>query len=220
MTVARGVEQRLIEGLAHLGLDLAVAPFLHYLSLLNTWNRAYNLTAVRSEEDRVGRHVLDSLAVLPWLRGSTLLDVGTGAGLPGIPLALARPDLSVVLLDSNGKKTRFLHEVKRALSLHNVEVVQARVENYHPSHGFDTVVSRAFSELNQMITWTQHLVADHGIWLAMKGRHPDEELAVFDGRAQVHGYTVPGVEGERCCVIIERVPTHLGENHGESHSHC
>ena len=203
MTLENKVQQRLLDGFDKLGLVLPFAPFLHYLSLLDTWNRAYNLTAVKQEE-RVGRHVLDSLAILPWVRGPRLLDVGTGAGLPGIPLALARPDMTVVLLDSNGKKTRFLHEVKRALSLNNVEIVQSRAENYHPSQGFDTVVSRALSELKQMIQWTDHLVSEQGIWLAMKGHHPGDELMAIEGQTHVQAYTVPGVEGERCCVIIER----------------
>lgn len=174
-----------------------------YVVLLHKWNRAYNLTAIRDLESMVHKHLFDSLAILPWLCGARVIDVGTGAGLPGIPLALAQPDIQFVLLDSNGKKTRFLHEVKRQLHLDNVDIVQIRVENYRPSLGFDTVVSRAFSALEQMIFWTQHLINTQGIWLAMKGRCPTEELATLKNTYQVKEYTVQGIDGERCCVLID-----------------
>jgi 16S rRNA (guanine527-N7)-methyltransferase len=108
-----------------------------------------------------------------------------------------------VLLDSNGKKVRFLQEVKRQLALRNLEIVQFRVENYHPPQGFDTVTSRAFSSLEQMIYWTQHLVAEQGMWLALKGRYPDEELSVLNKSYRVQSYSVKGLEGERCCVLID-----------------
>lgn len=199
------VETLLDEGMRKLGLSLAPEPFFEYLRLLNKWNHAYNLTAVRDIASMVPRHLLDSLAVLPWIKGSRLLDVGSGAGLPGIPLALALPELHVVLVDSNGKKTRFLNEVKRALSLNNVEVVQTRIENYHPSQGFDTVTSRAFSELGQMIQWTKHTIAPGGIWLAMKGRFPETELASVEYPYRVEAYTVAGIDVERCCVIVDHV---------------
>jgi 16S rRNA (guanine527-N7)-methyltransferase len=195
---------RLQAGFSQLGLQLDPEPFLAYLGLLQTWNQAYNLTAVREAEQQVGLHILDSLAVLPWLHGQRILDVGSGAGLPGIPLALARPDVQMVLLDSNGKKTRFLQEVKRALGLSQVEVVHARAENYHPTQGFDTVISRACSDLHQLMVWTDHLVQPYGIWLAMKGRTPVEELAAIRGQPQVYSYTVPEVVGERCCVVMSR----------------
>jgi 16S rRNA (guanine527-N7)-methyltransferase len=185
-----------------LGLDLPTDPFLQYLNLLQKWNQAYNLTAVIDIEAMVTLHILDSLAILPWVHGERLLDVGSGPGLPGVPLALARSDLQVVLLDSNGKKIRFLQEVKRVLALDNVEIVQMRVENYHPSSGFDTVTSRALSELETMIDWTRHLVAPKGIWLAMKGRRPDAELMPIHYSHRIETYTVPGLHGERCCVII------------------
>ena len=197
------VKALLDEGMQKLGLGLAREPFLEYLQLLNKWNQAYNLTAVRDMAAMVPRHLLDSLAVLPWIKGARLLDVGTGAGLPGIPLALALPELEVVLIDSNGKKTRFLNEVKRALSLNNVEVIQTRIENYHPSQGFDTVTSRAFSELGQMIQWTEHTIAPRGIWLAMKGRFPETELASIGYPYRVETYTIAGSDAERCCVIVD-----------------
>ena len=192
-------------GIRELGYPVPSDKLLQYLHLLDKWNQAYNLTAVRDIEAMVTRHIIDSLAILPWVKGAQLLDVGTGAGLPGIPLAIARPDLHVVLLDSNGKKIRFLHEVKRMLSLVNVDIIQTRVENYHPSHGFDTVTSRAFSDLAHMTKLTQHLIATDGIWLAMKGRWPEAELAGLQHPYRVESYQVPSLDGDRCCVIIDNI---------------
>ncbi|HHF7347666.1 TPA: 16S rRNA (guanine(527)-N(7))-methyltransferase RsmG [Legionella feeleii] len=203
MSISPELALTLNKGLKELGITTEAEPLLHYLSLLNKWNRSYNLTAIRDMDVMVTRHLLDSLAIAPWIRGKRLLDVGTGAGLPGIPLALIQPALQVVLLDSNGKKIRFLQEVKRALTIDNIEIVQTRVENYHPSLGFDTVTSRAFSDLAQMLKWTNHLVETDGIWLAMKGRYPETELASINLPYQVQSYTVPGLDGKRCCVIIE-----------------
>ena len=200
---SQSIADSLDKGLHQLKLHIPTEGLLQYLTLLHKWNHAYNLTAVRDMESMVTRHLLDSLAVLPWVKGPRLLDVGSGAGLPGIPLALALPELHVVLLDSNGKKIRFLQEVKRALSLTNVEIIQARVENYHPLVGFDTVISRAFSSLHQMITWSCHLIAPEGVWLAMKGRRPDDELHAIHFPYRVETYTVDGIDGERCCVIVE-----------------
>ena len=197
------VKLQLEEGLKQFDLSSLLEPLFSYLLLLNKWNAAYNLTAVRDLDSMVNKHILDSLAILPWLKGSKILDVGTGAGLPGIPLAIAKPEIKFVLLDSNGKKTRFLSEVKRQLDLKNLEIVQFRVENYHPNEGFDTVISRAFSSLEQMIHWTQHLIAKDGLWLAMKGRYPDAELALIHQPYHVINYSVDGVEGERCCVLID-----------------
>ncbi len=197
------LEQRLDNGLQQFGLTSICSPLVQYLLLLKKWNVAYNLTAIRDPEAMINKHLLDSLAIIPWVKGSRILDVGTGPGLPGIPLAIAQPEKQFVLLDSNGKKTRFLHEVKRQLNLKNLEIVQFRVENYHPTQGFDTVTSRAFSSLDQMIHWTQHLIAKEGIWLAMKGRYPDTELTMIHQKYRVEGYTVDGVDGERCCVIID-----------------
>jgi 16S rRNA (guanine527-N7)-methyltransferase len=191
--------------LAQIQLQHLTEPLSTYLCLLKKWNTAYNLTAIRDIEGMIAKHLLDSLAILPWLRGDAILDVGTGAGLPGIPLAVAEPQRHFVLLDSNGKKTRFLQEVKRQLQLNNVEIAQFRAENYHPAQAFDTVVSRAFSNLEQMIYWTQHLVSKQGLWLAMKGRHPEDELTALQYPYQVISYTVPGIEGDRCCVLIDNL---------------
>ncbi|MGQ3891751.1 16S rRNA (guanine(527)-N(7))-methyltransferase RsmG [Legionella sp. CNM-4043-24] len=191
------------DGLQAIALDTPCEPLMQYLYLLEKWNKAYNLTAIRDVQHMVTRHLLDSLAIHPWLSGTRIIDVGTGAGLPGIPLALSHPHLQFVLLDSNGKKTRFLQEVKRVLNIHNIEIVQTRVENYRPQQGFDTVISRAFSDLGQMLSWTGHLLASQGRWLAMKGRYPETELNALNRPWQVHTYTVPGLEGERCCVTID-----------------
>lgn len=197
------LKQQLEQGLEQFSLSHFTSPLMDYLLLLDKWNAAYNLTAIRDLDSMVSKHLLDSLAILPWLQGSRILDVGTGAGLPGIPLAITRPELNFVLLDSNGKKTRFLNEVKRQLKLNNLEIVQFRAENYHPAQGFDTVVSRAFSSLEQMIYWTHHLIADNGLWLAMKGRYPDTELETIQQKHRVERYTVEGIDGERCCVLID-----------------
>ncbi|MDP3705282.1 MAG: 16S rRNA (guanine(527)-N(7))-methyltransferase RsmG [Legionellaceae bacterium] len=200
------IRQRLLVGIERLNLEIPVLDLAEkleaYLILLHKWNQAYNLTAVRDIQSMVGRHILDSLAVLPWLQAPRIIDVGTGAGLPGIPLALARPDLQIVLLDSNGKKTRFLLEVKRVLNLQHVEIIQSRVEDYNPPQGFDTVVSRAFTNINDMLHWTDHLIAKQGIWLAMKGLNPDHELLNINHPYRIEPYVVAGVDGKRCCVII------------------
>lgn len=193
----------LLQGLQTLGLSVSPDPLMDYLTLLQKWNKAYNLTAIREPRDMVTHHLLDSLAIVPWINGARLLDVGTGAGLPGIPLAIALPDLHVTLLDSNGKKMRFLREVKRVLKLDNIEIVQSRVEAYHPSSGFDTVTSRAFSAMDTFIQCTHHLLSKQGIWLAMKGRYPEAELETLQHRYRVETYSVPGIVGERCCVIVD-----------------
>jgi 16S rRNA (guanine527-N7)-methyltransferase len=197
------LQSKFESGLKGLGLRLDSDPYLQYLSLLHKWNKAYNLTAIRDPEEMVSKHLLDSLAILPWVNGSNMIDVGTGPGLPGVPIALARPELKVVLLDSNGKKIRFLQEVKRKLTLDNIEIVQTRAEDYQPKQGFDTVTSRAFSELSQMLAWTKHFIAPNGIWLAMKGRYPDAELTDIHNAFKVEQYHVPGIEGERHCVIVD-----------------
>lgn len=191
------------KGLQAFGLASCADAFMQYLLLLLKWNKAYNLTAVRNLADMIPLHIYDSLAIKDWLHGELIIDVGSGAGLPGIPLAISHPQLDFVLLDSNGKKTRFLQEVKRQLSLNNVQIEHNRVESYHPPQGFDTVISRAFSRLMQMTDWTHHLLKDDGYWLAMKGRYPDDELKELPYSYTVKSYNVPGIEGERCCVLID-----------------
>src|SRR4030067_635573 len=144
------LEKRLQQGLSEMGLNLtapARKKLLNFLELLEKWNRAYNLTAVRDPEQMVPRHLLDSLTVLPYLKGPSILDIGTGAGLPGLPLALARPDLAFTVLDSNLKKIRFVRQAVRELDIKNVEIAHARVEKFHPERKFDTLIARAFASI-------------------------------------------------------------------------
>lgn len=198
-------EESLKAGLEQFGLPHATQPFMQYLALLLKWNKAFNLTAITDERKMVTRHILDSLAILPFLEGRRILDLGSGAGLPGIPLALALPEREFVLLDANGKKTRFLEEVKRQLQLDQVEIVQSRAENYHPACGFDTLTSRAVSDLEDLVHNSEHLLEKNGIWLAMKGKIPNHELSAITLPYQVAPYQVPGLNEERCCVIIKKI---------------
>ena len=183
---------------------------LRYLDELRAWNRAYNLTAVRDPAEMVIRHVLDALAILPWLEtGSRLLDVGSGAGLPAVPLALAAPRLAVTALDSNGKKARFLRHVQRTLPLANLEVIEARVQDYRPAQAFPAVVSRAFAELGDFLRQTAQLVAEDGRWLAMKGKVSSAELESLPPGMRIeaiHPLHVPGLRAARSLVIVRREP--------------
>lgn len=197
------VKRILITGLEQLNLNCDQDALLTYLTLLHKWNKAYNLTAIRALDAMVTKHILDSLAILPWLYGTHILDVGTGAGFPGIPLAIARPDLHFVLLDSNGKKTRFLQEVKRQLMLTHVDIVHTRAEDYHRLAGFDTITCRAVSELSQLLVNTQHLIAKKGIWLAMKGKPPTDELDKLTRPYTIEQYVVPGLDEARCCIVMK-----------------
>lgn len=194
---------QLSTGLEKLGLTASVQDLLDYLHLLKKWNHTYNLTSIRDISAMITKHLLDSLAISPWLKGPHLLDVGAGAGFPGIPIALAHPQLQVTLLDSNGKKVRFMKEAKRVLDLKNVEIVESRAEDYAPTQRFDTVMCRALTELHQLLNWTKELIAPQGQWLAMKGHRPDLELAMIQQAYQLHFYQVPGLLGDRCCVIIQ-----------------
>lgn len=201
------LERELSAGLAALALPAALCgPLLAYLDELQKWNAAYNLTAVREPLAMVRRHLLDSLAVLPYVR-SPLLDVGSGAGLPGIPLALARPQLAVTLLDSNGKKARFLRHAVRSLGLDNAQVVQERAEAYRPAAGFASVVSRAFGTVAEFVRVTAQLPAADGQWLAMKGkldRRELQDLPAGVGVVEVKPLNVPGLAEQRHLVILAR----------------
>ena len=172
-----------------------------YLDLLQKWNKAYNLTAIRDESGMVALHLLDSLAVHPFVQeADNIADVGTGPGLPGIVLAIMNPHKTFSLLDSNGKKTRFLFQARTALGLDNVTIVNDRVEAYHPPRPFDMIVSRAFASLADMTHWCQHLRAEQGCFLAMKGQYPQDEIAAIADKFRVvasDAISVPGVEGER-----------------------
>jgi len=190
----------------HLALtESQSTKLLDYLELLVKWNKAFNLTAVRDPSAMVQRHLIDSLQVLPWVRGPKVLDVGSGAGLPGIPLAVVRPDFEFVLLDTNGKKTRFMNQARIALSLSNVTVVKARVEAFRPPAGFDTVISRAFSALDDFWRGTRHLLVPGGRLLAMKGPRPAGEVQALEQTSGVVPEVLelasgPG-EGARTLVI-------------------
>jgi len=202
------LRQRLVAGIAALQLEVqpaAVERLLDYVDLLDRWNATYNLSAVRDRAQMVTRHLLDSLSVAPYVSGATLADLGSGAGLPGIPLAILAPGRAVLLVDSNGKKTRFLRAAVRELGLANVRVQESRVEAAAGTH--DCVTARAFASLAEMLEWGGHLLAPGGRWLAMKGRDPADEIAALPAGFRVeavHALTVPGLDAERCVVVIRR----------------
>ena len=186
---------------------------LAYAALLIRWNRAYNLTAIRDLRGIVARHLLDSLSIVPWVRGPRLLDVGTGPGLPGIPLALANPGLLVTLLDANGKKVRFCRQCVLELGLPNVEVVQSRVEAYRPAERFDSVTTRAFADLPEMVRLCLPLLAPGGRLLAMKGVAPGADGAALRAvglEVAIHPLCVPGIDEERHLVEIGGPPAGPG----------
>ena len=198
-------------GLAELGIDLGAAEqqkLLAYVALLYKWNRTYSLTALREQEQAVSLHLLDSLAVLPHLAAlgaHTLLDVGSGGGMPGIPLAIALPELRVTLIDSNSKKTAFLQQAAIELKLSNVAVHCGRVEQYHPQQGYAAITSRAFAELADFVELTRHLLAADARWLALKGVWPHDEIARLPSSVVVDAVqrlSVPGVAGERHLVVM------------------
>ncbi len=208
MSVRESLQIQLERGIAELDLDLpigAVPRLLDYQALLERWNKAYNLTAVRDAGAMVTRHLLDSLAILPHVRGATLADLGTGPGLPGIPLAIAEPGRQILLVDSNGKKVRFLREAIRELKLEGVRAQQSRVEDVREQ--FDCITARAFASLADMLGWGGHLLAPGGVWLAMKGKRPDDELPNiprgFELRA-THALSVPGLSAERHLLVLGR----------------
>jgi 16S rRNA (guanine527-N7)-methyltransferase len=208
------LSERLARGIVALDLSVpapAQARLLDYLALLHHWNRAYNLTAVRDPAEMVVRHLLDSLAVLPWVEGPRVIDVGSGAGLPGMVLALADPTLDVTLLDAAAKRVRFLQEVLIRLAPANVAVVRARAEEYRPDRPFATVTCRAFAALPRFVESSAHLAAPGGLLLAMKGERADEEVAslapAWRARAPaVTALEVPGLAAARYAVGL-RVPS-------------
>lgn len=201
-------ENRLCAGVEKLSLSLpdgAMDKLLAYLALLVKWNGAYNLTAIRDPEQMVIKHLLDSLSIVPYVQGRSLIDVGTGAGLPGLVLAIVKPELDVTLLDSNGKKVRFLRQVIADLRIGNASAVQMRVEEF--DRQFDLVSSRAFATLADMVNGSRQLLADNGEFLAMKGVHPTEEIAALPEGFSVRDVVqlaVPFLDEERHLVRIVR----------------
>ncbi len=199
---------RVARGCQALGLSTSPAQeeaLEHYVGLLGKWNRAYNLTAIRQADQMVIRHLLDSLAIVPHITGERLIDVGTGAGLPGVPLAIVFPDKEWHLLDSNGKKTRFLFQVKTALGLDNMVIHHARVESFRAEIPYDAILSRAFASLQDMIEGCRHLLSHTGCFLAMKGMYPADELEALRSKsmvASVHELAVPGLDEARHLVQI------------------
>ena len=200
------LQEKLHQGLQAAELTLPEATcskLLEYLALLQKWNKVHNLTAVREPEEMVTLHLLDSLSVMPHIKGERLLDVGSGAGLPGIPLALCMPHLQVTVLDSSHKKTSFMRQAKAELGITNLEVVRGRAEAYRPSQLFDMVISRAFSDLAEFVNLTKHLGQPQALWLAMKGVYPYEELAQLQTEpVRVVPLNVPGLNAQRHLVFL------------------
>jgi len=187
--------------------DETIQILVNYLAMLEKWNKAYNLTAIRDVEQMISLHLLDSLATLPYITGENIIDVGTGPGLPGMVLAICYPDKRFTLLDSNGKKTRFLTQVKMDLGIHNVTVVNERVEKHQYQGQYDHVISRAFASLQDMINWTLPLPKDSGNFLAMKGVYPSEEIAALPKEVELvfaEPLNVPNVQAERHMVVMTR----------------
>lgn len=191
------------KGILELGLNIdpaIIRKFMHYLDLLLKWNKAFNLTSIDDPESVITLHFLDSLTIAPYIKGSRVIDVGTGAGFPGIPLALVHPDQQFTLLDSLGKKTRFLVQTCAELGLKNVEVVQSRVEDYQPKSCYDDVVTRAFTQLNELINLAKHLCCQNGRIWAMKGIYPDKEIAQLPSG-----------------ISVEVIPLHIPKVHQQRH---
>ena len=203
----------LASGIAEMRLDVSIdaqQKLLTYLSLLQKWNKVYNLTAVRDPLEMVTLHLLDSLSVLPYINANNLLDVGSGGGLPGIVLAICKPTLQVTTIDTVQKKAIFMRQVKGELGLSNLTVVHARVESYKPMQKFDAIISRAFSEIALFIKLTQHLLAENGQWLAMKGQVPHEELEDLEIKLNkvikiknIIPLKVAGLDAERHLLVLE-----------------
>lgn len=202
--------EKLSAGVAAARLPLSTESqqkLIRYLELLQKWNKVHNLTAVRDPDEMVTLHLLDSLVVLPYIKVKRLLDVGSGAGFPGIVLAICLPDLQVTTVDSVQKKATFMRQAKAELQLDNLQVVSGRVEQFKPADKFDVVISRAFSDLNLFVDLTRHLIADQGEWFAMKGVYPVDELAALKTKIAlaptfVHELRVPGLDAKRHLVIL------------------
>lgn len=189
------------------------AMLIRYVQMMHKWNKAYNLTSVRDPADMVLKHIVDSIVVAPYLDKTNYIDVGTGPGLPGIPLSIMLPDKNFVLLDSLGKRVRFMKQVAFELGLKNIEPVQSRVEQYQPELALDGVLSRAFASLKDMLHWCQHLVDSEGVFLALKGQFPEQELEQLPegfGFLQSIKLDVPGLQGERHLIKLNKRENQVG----------
>ena len=190
-------------------LEIEVTEFqvdllLAFVRLIDKWNKAYNLTAIRNRDEMLSLHILDSLAILPFIKGQKIIDVGTGAGLPGIPLAILMPSVLFTLLDSNSKKTRFVQQAVLELHMENVEIVHGRVESLGRDGEYDVVLSRAFASLKEIMNLTEYLLQPKGVLIAMKGQVPEGELNKIGWAYSVSPIVVPGVDAERCVVRINK----------------
>lgn len=201
--------EQLTSGAKQLGIELENATaekLLAYLDLLYKWNRAYNLTAIRDEKAAIPLQLLDSLSILPFIGEGPLLDIGSGGGLPGIPIAICHPGQEITLLDSNGKKTRFLNQARLELDLGNVQVIHERIENWHPGTLPKIITSRAFASLAQILDWCRHLVTPETRLVAMKGQYPQQELDEIREQnlgIEVREVAIPGIDARRHIVIID-----------------
>lgn len=199
------VAQRLSQGLHKMGLDIPESvqeQLIQYVQLMQKWNKAYNLTAIKDQDQMVIRHILDSLSISPYIKNSPVLDIGTGAGLPGIPLALTMPDKKFILLDSNSKKIHFLTQVKIELAIENIEIIHSRIEDFRPQEKVEIVTCRAFAALNTILDRTQHLVTSTTRVLAMKARQEQVDLPAGFEQLNDHALNVPWLEEERRLVEI------------------
>ena len=198
----------LVEGLHRMSLNLSdqmIDQLMVYLNLIEKWNRVYNLTAIRERDEMIKLHFLDSLSILNHVEMEHVLDVGSGAGFPGIVLAITKPELKVTVMDSVNKKTTFMQQVKSELSLTNLNVVNARVEDYQPTILFDGVITRAFSSIQNMLLMTQHTLQKNGAWLAMKSKDVKEELEALDqNQYTLISLEVPFINAERYLVKIKK----------------
>lgn len=196
----------LMSSLEALELDLSVEQIdklMSYLTLLQKWNKVYNLTAIRDPKEMLIKHLLDSLAVVPHIEGKRIIDVGTGGGVPGIPLAICFPEKQIDLLDSNSKKTRFLIQAKAELDLKNTQVIHSRVEEYNPESLYDGVISRAFAAMEDMLYWTNHLIPNEGVWWAMKAQKDFEDLSRLPGLVKIEKVIeleIPHLHAERMLI--------------------
>lgn len=210
MNIDMTLLRRLQDALAHTDLDvseLQQQQLVGYVQLMHKWNKAYNLTSVRDPNEMLVKHILDSVVVAPYLQGSQFIDVGTGPGLPGIPLAIMLPEANFTLLDSLGKRVRFMRQVGFELKLPNITPVQSRVEEFIPAVPFDMVLSRAFASIKDMLHWCAHLVDSAGTFMALKGQFPEQEMAEIPAEFYVQDVIklrVPGLDGERHLVKIRK----------------